>query len=64
MSDGQSQAGINALPIDQNRTRSALPVVAAFLGAGQMKLFAKQVEQCYARLDRQIMAHFVDGQGA
>ena len=41
----ERQAGIEPASIDDDGAGAALPAVAALLGTGQMKAFAKQVEQ-------------------
>ena len=38
--DGQQQAAIHRLAVDQDRARTAVPDVAAFFGAGQVQLVA------------------------
>ncbi|MNP51306.1 hypothetical protein D3C76_1456120 [compost metagenome] len=41
----QGQAGIDAPAVDNDRAGAALAVVATFLGAGELQVFAQQVEQ-------------------
>src|SRR6476620_1410694 len=43
--DGERQAGINSLPIEQHGAGSALPMIAALLGARQAEMLAQRVEQ-------------------
>jgi hypothetical protein len=41
----ESEARIDPSAVDQHRTRAALSTVATLLGAGQVKPFAKKIEQ-------------------
>nr|GFC87989.1 hypothetical protein [Tanacetum cinerariifolium] len=41
----QRQARVNTLAVNQNRTSTALAVVAAFFGASHVHVFAQRVEQ-------------------
>src|SRR6188472_1489950 len=43
--DGKRQARDNSPPVDENGARAALAMVAAFLGSGEIEIFAKCVEQ-------------------
>ena len=45
MHDGEGETGVDSASVDMNRACSALPVVAAFFGAGQRKVLAEAVEQ-------------------
>ncbi|GKT26389.1 hypothetical protein AVHM3334_20850 [Acidovorax sp. SUPP3334] len=42
---GERETGIDALSVGQYRTRAALPVIAAFFGAREVKALTQQVEQ-------------------
>jgi hypothetical protein len=53
--DGERQAGVDSIPIDENGTRAAPPAIAAFLGSGQVETLAQKVEKRYARIERQFM---------
>ena len=41
----QRQAGIDSPPIDQDGASATLPVIAALLGAGQVKVVAQRIQQ-------------------
>src|ERR1043166_5950199 len=43
--EGQLQAGVHALAVDQHRTGATLAVVAALLGAGEIEMKAQKIEQ-------------------
>src|SRR4029453_5085327 len=43
--DGKRQARDDAPPVDENGAGTALAMVAAFLGSGEIEIFAKRVEQ-------------------
>jgi hypothetical protein len=45
MHDGEGETGVDSATVNVNRACSALTMVAAFLGAGQRKVFAEAVEQ-------------------
>jgi len=45
MHDGEGETGVDSASVGMNRACSALPVVAAFFGAGQRKVLAEAVEQ-------------------
>jgi ribosomal protein S7 len=60
--DGKRQAGIDAAAVGDDRTGAALAVVAAFLGAGQMQVFAQRVEQARPRIELERMNLPVDVQ--
>jgi hypothetical protein len=60
---GQAEAGIDAAAIDDDRTRAALALVAALLGAGQLQVLAQQVEQGGAGVDLHLVTLAVDRQG-
>ena len=55
MHDGKRQAGIDADAIHVKRASPTLPMVAAFLRAGEVKMFAKSVKKSDSRLDGQLM---------
>ena len=61
--DRQRQAGIDAPAVDQHGAGAALAAVAALLGAGEVEPLAQQVEQGDARIDLQLVAVSVDGEG-
>jgi hypothetical protein len=42
---------IDTFSVDNHRAGAALPVVAPFLAAGQVKLIAQQIQQSCARVD-------------
>lgn len=50
MHDGESQAGIYSSAIHMDGARAALAMVTTFLGAEELKIFAKRIEQCHPRL--------------
>lgn len=50
---GERQAGVDALPVDQNCACAASSLIAAFLRALQAEVIAKSVEQRYAWLNRE-----------
>jgi hypothetical protein len=58
----EGQAGIDPLAIDVHRAGAALAVVAAFLRAGQEKVFTQAVEERRARVDAQPMLDAIDAQ--
>jgi hypothetical protein len=60
---GQLQAAVDRLAVDEYRAGPALAMVATFLGAGQLQLFAQQVEQRYVWRDRQGNRGAVDLEG-
>ena len=60
MHHGQSQAGVDALAVEQDGAGAALAVVAALLGARQLQVFAQGVEQGGARVEFQAVALAVD----
>ena len=47
---GQREAAVHAAAVDQHRAGAALAVVAAFLRARQVEVFAQRVEQRHPRL--------------
>ena len=59
---GERQAAVDSLAVDQDRAGAALAMVAAFLGAGQVLLLAKQIEQRRPGLDGEAETLTVDGQ--
>jgi hypothetical protein len=59
---GQAQAGIDAAAVDDHGAGAALALVAALLGAGQVQVFAQQVEQRGAGVDFLFEALAVDAQ--
>ena len=53
MGNGEGETGIHPPAIDQDRAGAALPVVAAFFRAGEIELFAQQVEEGSTRIELQ-----------
>lgn len=58
--DGQGEAGIDALAINEHGAGPAGALVAALLRARQMKMVAQQVEQGCSRIDVDIDGRSVD----
>ena len=58
--EGETQAGIESPAIHQHGAGAALAVVATFLRACQLQMFAKSVEQRRARIDLQGVLLAVD----
>jgi hypothetical protein len=58
----QRQAGQHPATVHVDRTSAALPLVAAFLGAGQPGVLPQGVEQRYAWLDREAVLRAIDAQ--
>src|SRR5258705_833969 len=56
----EGEATVDSLPIDEDRTRATLPLVAALLRAGQPEMFTKRVEQRRARVELDDMAPAID----
>ena len=48
---GERKAAVYAAAVDVNRAGAALPVIAAFLGAGEVNALAQGVEQSGARVE-------------
>src|SRR5919198_2026750 len=61
--DGERHARVNPLAVNQHRARAALAVVAALLGAGEVKVLAKQVQQRCPRRNAQLLDSTVDRDG-
>ncbi len=61
--DGQGQAAIDAPAVEQDGAGSALPVVAALLGAGEAEPLAQGIQQCRACIDNKRMFCPVHPQG-
>ena len=61
--DGEREAAIDAPPVEQDGAGSALPVVAAFLGAGESEPLAQRIQQRRAGIDRQLVCRSVHSQG-
>jgi hypothetical protein len=58
---GQSEARHDPAAVDMHGARSALPVIAPFLDAGQADAFAKDVQKARTGVqEAQIMAHAID----
>jgi hypothetical protein len=63
VTDRERKARIDPSTLDDDRTGAALPAVAALLGAGQMKTFAKKIEEREARIvDLDGSPHAIHGQ--
>ena len=58
----QAEAGIDALTVDQHGTGTALTVVAALLGPGQLQMFAQGIKQRSPRVELKLPPLAVDGQ--
>ena len=58
--DREREAAVGAPPVDQDRARAALAVVAALLGAGEAEVLAQEVEQRGAGVDREPVLGAVD----
>ena len=56
------QAGIDPLSIDEDRARTALTVIAAFLGAGELEIASEEVKQCGPWREFDQVARPVNGQ--
>jgi hypothetical protein len=50
---GKRQAGVEPTPVDHQRACAALPVIAAFFRAGEMKVLAERVEKGRTRINYQ-----------
>ena len=61
--DGEGQAAIDAPPVEQDGAGSALPVVAALLGAGEPEPLAQRIQQRRARINGQLVGRSVHPQG-
>src|SRR5271168_5225865 len=60
MHDGEGEAGVNPAAVDVDGAGSALAVVAAFLGSGQIEVLPKTVEERGAGIDLEMMFLTVD----
>ena len=60
MHHGEGEARVNAAAVDVDRTGSALTMVAALLGAGQVEVFAETIEKSSARVKAERMGLAVD----
>src|SRR5262245_54123069 len=60
--DGQSQAGVDATAIEQNRAGPTLPVVTALFCSGQIETVAERVEQSRPGRDLELSFDAIDGQ--
>ncbi len=58
---GKGEACIDASPVQQNRTGTALAVIAAFLATGQSKMVPQRVKKCRARIKVERVKRAVDG---
>src|SRR5712691_3568656 len=61
--NGEDRAGLDRLPIDEDRTRAALAGVAADVGAGKAEVVAEKVNEEEAGLDLRVLLRAVDGEG-
>ncbi len=61
--DGEGQAAIHAPAVEQDGAGSALPVVAALLGAGEAEPLAQRIQQRRPRIDNKRMCCPVHPQG-
>ena len=61
--DRQHQARAHRPAVDDDRARTADPVLAAKVGAGEIEVVAQEVRQCLARLRRARARRTVDRQG-
>jgi hypothetical protein len=60
--DGEGQAGVHTAAVDMDGACSALAVVAALLGAGEVEALTHQIEQRDARLQAgEVVLFAVDG---
>jgi len=53
--DGEGQAAIDASAIEQDGAGTALPMIAALLGAGESEPLAQRIQQRRARIDNKRM---------
>ena len=58
--DGQREARVDPAAIDEDGARAALAVIAAFLAAGELQVFAQRVEQRHARVELEGLLRAVD----
>jgi len=63
MRDGESEATVHAPAIKQNGAGAALPVVAAFLRAGEPKVLAKYVKERGSGIDGKLVGCSIYPQG-
>src|SRR4051794_9269943 len=59
---GEGEAGNDPASVHQHRTRTALAVIAALLGAGEVEVIAQRVEQAGPRRDLELRRDAVDDQ--
>jgi hypothetical protein len=48
---GQSEAGIDALAVDQDGAGAARPLIAPFLGAEKVQMFTQEIEKRRSHID-------------
>ena len=53
--DREREAAVGPPPVDEDRARAALAVVAALLRAGEVEVLAEQVEQRGADVDGELV---------
>ncbi len=63
LGDGEQQARVRALAVDEDGARAALPVVATLLGSGEPEVLAQHVEEGRARIEVQPVLGVVDAEG-
>src|SRR5260370_41179800 len=57
------QAAVHQFAIHQDRTGTALPLAASFLGSGEANLGAQDVEQALHGIDRHGVGRAIHGEG-
>src|SRR5688572_17427282 len=60
---GKAKTGVDADAINEDCARAALPVIASLLGAGQMEVLTKGVEQGGTGIEIKLLACPVDIEG-
>jgi len=61
--DDKLEAGIHALPVDDDGAGAALAMGASLLGGGQFEVAAQEVEECRPGMDIQRIGRAVDRNG-
>jgi len=51
MHHGKRQAAVDSLPVDDDGTGAALPLIAALLRTGEPQMLAQGIEQCRPRVE-------------
>jgi hypothetical protein len=62
MHDGEGEAGVDTAAVDMDSASSALAVVATLLGAGEVEVLAKAVEEGCAGIEQKIVVLTVDAE--